>query len=272
MVGTLTWIVLFWTSLCWAAKPPTRPVIVIDPGHGGPDKGAAFQVRGKTVLEKEVTLALSQKIAKDLENENYNIVLTRTTDIDVSKPDRTAMANRLKAKLFISLHINTSAAQILDAGRVEGIETYILNHSTPASSKRLADLENAVLKDSVAEKPQNEVGLIIKDLILDSNRDESRKLACLVQDALVDATSPVLLKTKRNRGVKEGLFYILLGADMPSILLEAGFLGHPSDQYWLLHPEGQAKWVRAFRKALDAYFKPSNTTETRRLLARCKVH
>ncbi|MCM0606683.1 MAG: N-acetylmuramoyl-L-alanine amidase [Xanthomonadaceae bacterium] len=251
----------------------TPPVIVIDPGHGGSDHGAAYHINEKTILEKDITLELSQALSQVLEKMGYTVVLTRTTDQEMPLTERTVIANKLKAKLFISVHINTSTNYRDGAQKPEGIETFILNHSTPASSKRLADLENAVLKGSVAEQPKNEVGLIIKDLLLDSNRMESKKLACLIQMGLVKATSPTPQdKQKRNRGVKEGLFYILLGADMPSVLVEAGFFGHPKDQFWLRSPQGRASWIQALALAVDSYFKIQNTTKIRQLLNSCQKH
>jgi N-acetylmuramoyl-L-alanine amidase len=258
-----------WTQFSHAATP--KPVIVIDPGHGGSDQGAKFTIEGKPVFEKDVTLDLSKLISTELEKSGYTVVLSRSHDQELPLTERTALANKLKAKLFISVHINTSITYASDVKRAEGIETFILNHSTPASSKRLADLENSVLKGSVADQPKNEVGLIIKDLILDSNRMESRKLACLLQKDLVGATSPSPTdKQKRNRGVKEGLFYILLGADMPSVLVEAGFLGHPKDQYWLRDPYGKRMWVSAFVKSVNAYFDLKNPTKIRQLLSSCQ--
>lgn len=266
----LLWVLLIFFGFNSSHAAP--PVIVIDPGHGGSDKGAVFHIQNQTVLEKELTLDLSKSLAQVLEKMGYTVVLTRTTDQEIALPERTVIANKLKAKLFISVHINTSTTYG-DAARPEGIETFILNHSTPASSKRLADLENAVLKGSVAEQPKNEVGLIIKDLLLDSNRVESKKLACLIQKGLVQATSPTPQdRQKRNRGVKEGLFYILLGADMPSVLVEAGFLGHPKDQYWLRDPAGRQAWIQAFSHAVDSYFKLKNPAKTRQLLNSCQKH
>ena len=264
-----TVLLILFSTISRAA--PSRPVIVIDPGHGGNDQGAKFKVNGKTLYEKEITLDLSKLAAAELEKMGYTVVLTRSQDQELILTERTEMANRLKAKLFISIHINTSTSYATDTKKAEGIEIFILNHSTPASSKRLADLENAVLKGSVANQPKNEVGLIIKDLILDSNRAESRKLACMIQSELIRSTSTSPAESqKRNRGVKEGLFYILLGADMPSVLVEAGFIGHPKDQYWLLDNYGKQAWVQGFSRSVDAYFKLQNPAKIRQILSSCQ--
>src|SRR5690606_17595469 len=127
-------------------------------------------------------------------------------DVDVALPERTAIANRLGASLFISLHMNSGGA--------EGFETYILNTATDEQSKRLADLENKVLEGSVANQGSaGSVSLIVKDLLLAANFDESRDLACAVQGKVHQAALRFRKKNAvRNRGVKQGLFYVLLGA------------------------------------------------------------
>lgn len=264
-----TAFLIFFSAVAHTATQ--KPVIVIDPGHGGNDQGAKFKIKDRTLLEKEITLDLSKLVAVELEKLGYTAILTRNQDQELILTERTEMANRLKAKLFISIHINTSSSYSTDTQKAEGIEVFILNHSTPASSKRLADLENSVLKGSVADQPKNEVGLIIKDLILDSNRAESRKLACMIQSDLIRATSSSPAESqKRNRGVKEGLFYILLGADMPSVLVEAGFIGHPKDQYWLLDTYGKRAWVEGFARSVDSYFKLQNPAKIRQILSSCQ--
>ena len=229
-----------------AASKPQKLLIVIDPGHGGSDAGACFQANknGHIVHEKNMTLMLARDLARELLIKGNNVILTRNEDRDFPLQDRTALANRLKANIFISIHMNSSSEKSQRAG---GIETYILNHATDDSSKRLADLENKVLMESKANektKSQN-VSLIMKDMILDANLEPSRELACAVQHRLTLNT--------RNRGVKQALFYVLLGADMPSVLIEAGFINAKNDRDRVLNTASRLRLAAQIASAIDDY-------------------
>ena len=203
--------------------------VVLDPGHGGADEGAAFRAPRQLLREKDVTLLIAQEVARQLRARGIEVTLTRTTDADVPLAVRTSFANRLGADVFISLHLNSTQAG--HDPHAEGIETYILNNTSDASSRRLAQLENSVIGAQLEEvaSDQTDVALILKDLQLDGNLGESRRLACLLQANLVRSA-----RTKnahaRDRGVKQALFHVLLGADMPSALIEAGFLSHAQDR------------------------------------------
>jgi N-acetylmuramoyl-L-alanine amidase len=238
-----------------AAKPFT---VVIDPGHGGTDQGATYSVGGLEYKEKDLTLLLSKQIARQLNAQRISAQLTRNDDKDVPLQDRTAMANRLKADLFLSVHLN-STIDANPSAHGHGVETYFLSTSTNDSSKRLADLENSVLKGSIANPYQQEgsVGLILKDLILQGNLSGSKRLANLIQTKVVNATSTPINRAQRNRGVKQALFYVLLGADMPSILLEAGFLQNPTDRNWVATLPGRQKMGKAVVDAI-LEFKKTN--------------
>jgi N-acetylmuramoyl-L-alanine amidase len=231
-------------------------LIVIDPGHGGTDKGAIFDdhksikntfkspSKNTGIAEKDLTLMIARDLARELLIKGNSVILTRNEDKDMQLPDRTALANRLKASIFISIHMNSSAEKNQKSG---GVETYILNHATDDSSKRLADLENKVLKESEAtEKTKSpNVSLIMKDMILDNNLEPSRQLACAVQSRLT--------KNSINRGVKQALFYVLLGADMPSILIEAGFINSKSDRERVLKTSSRLKLAAQIAGAIDDF-------------------
>ena len=161
----------------------------------------------------------------------------------------------MQADVFLSLHTNSESGS---SQRAQGIETYILQSGNKAASHRLARLENQVLGQIDLSPKKLEVALILKDLRLDSNLSESKALACEIQNELVTATSqssrPHLKadfqKQSRNRGVKQALFHVLLGADMPSILVEAGFLSHPKDRMLLLSQKGRSQIASAITRAL----------------------
>lgn len=237
------------------AQAHAKLLIVIDPGHGGADTGAIFddhknikhlfKTTGKKAItaEKDLTLMIARDLARELLIKGNNVILTRNDDKDMQLPDRTALANRLKANIFISIHMNSST----EKNQKGGIETYILNHATDDSSKRLADLENKVLKESEAmEKTKSaNVSLIMKDMILDNNLEPSRQLACSVQARTT--------KNSINRGVKQALFYVLLGADMPSILVEAGFMNVKADRDRVLNTASRLKLAAQIAGAIDDY-------------------
>lgn len=241
---------------------------MIDPGHGGTDHGAQVQASSARLTEKDVTLQLAKQVAFELTRRGIRVALTRSKDEDVSLTERTAIANRLKADAFISIHMNSSQAG--PEGEAEGVETYILNNSTDSSSKRLADLENAVLQDSQARGVSGDVALIVKDLMLDANLGESQRLACSVQSQLVNATSTQSTRY-RNRGVKQALFYVLLGADMPSILVEAGFLNNVRDRLIASSDAGQKRMAIALAQAVQEFRYGMGRVQNNNVLSRCKI-
>lgn len=254
----------FFSPGAWSAKKPF--LVVIDPGHGGSDHGAVYQ-RGKfRVSEKEVVLGLAKEVANELKKQKIKTVLTRGKDIDLDLMDRTALANRMGADLFISLHMNSSHRK--HSGHARGIETYILNNSSSASSRRLADLENMVMKGSAAQKAENEhVDLILKDLIIDANLPQSKYFACTLQSEVVRATRT---QTK-NRGVKQALFYVLLGADMPSVLIETGFLNNAQDRALVTQKASRKRVAQAIAQSIVRYRKYEGTPIAQKTLSRCQV-
>jgi N-acetylmuramoyl-L-alanine amidase len=228
--------------LALASPPAKKFLVVIDPGHGGPDTGAVFKDKGKVLLEKNLTLMVARDLARELIIRGQNVILTRNDDKEVLLSDRTAMANRLKADVFLSIHLNSSEDKIKSGG----VETFILNHATDDTSKRLADLENAVLKDSKANaNAGSNVNLIMKDLILDGTLEPSKELACSVQSKIK--------ANGRDRGVKQALFYVLLGADMPSILIETGFMNSKEDRARILTTKSRLALAAEIATAIDDY-------------------
>lgn len=221
------------------------------------------------VMEKDIALKLSKEVAAALRAQGIQTTLTRETDIDVPLDARTALANRVKADLFLSIHLNSNPkGPTLDLG---GIEAYILNNSTDQSSKRLADLENMVLNGSQAGKGQaGEVSLILKDLVIDRNLPRSKLAACLIQDHAWKSSQGGVMRAK-NRGIKQALFYVLLGADMPSVLLEAGFLSDQKDRNWMLSLTGQKRFGLAVARALGEYRRTLGTPKAKTLLGTCQV-
>jgi N-acetylmuramoyl-L-alanine amidase len=191
--------------------------IVIDPGHGGRDPGAPGYLHG--VLEKNVTLEIAQRLAKKVEEQlGCEAILTRDKDVYLSLEERTAIANTQNADLFISIHTNAHRKMAS-----HGAETYFLNLATDEDAIMLAALENATSAKSISDLED-----ILSELMKNAKQEESRRLATYVQEAMVNERDPQYGQVKDN-GVKEAPFYVLLGAEMPCVLVEVAFITNPGE-------------------------------------------
>lgn len=194
--------------------------IVIDPGHGGKDPGAmAFGLK-----EKNIVLNIAKKLAVKLREEtNAEIILTREDDTFIPLEERTAVANATGADLFISLHINAHPSP-----KVKGLETYFLNLSTNAEAMRVAARENATSTHQMSDLQD-----ILSDIMKNSKINESSRLAQQVHEAILHGLTNDKYKKTKNLGVKQAPFYVLIGAEMPAILLELGFISNPEEAEYL---------------------------------------
>jgi N-acetylmuramoyl-L-alanine amidase len=184
--------------------------IVIDPGHGGHDPGAM----GNGVSEAELVLDVALRIEKMLQKQpGVEVVLTRRSDEFVALPERTAMANRESADLFLSIHANAS-----EDGTARGIETYFLNFANNLTAAGVAARENAASGQSMAALPD-----FVKAIALNNKLDESRDFATYVQRSMIEKLR-VANKTTKDLGVKQAPFVVLIGAAMPSVLAEISFV------------------------------------------------
>ncbi len=191
--------------------------VVIDPGHGGRDTGTI----GPTGLqEKEVTLDVAQRLAKLIEQRmGSKVILTRDGDTSVKLRERTAKANSVQADLFISIHVNASRYRT-----VNGVETFYLNFT-----RSRADLEVAARENAGSDMPMHELSNLVQKIALDDKIQESRDLASVVQNSVYEVHRKHFAKA-RNRGVKKAPFLVLIGAQMPSILVELGFISNPQEE------------------------------------------
>jgi N-acetylmuramoyl-L-alanine amidase len=184
--------------------------IVIDPGHGGHDPGAI----ANGVTESELVLDVALRLEKLLlQIPGVEVVLTRRTNEFVPLEERTAIANREKADLFLSIHANSH-----NQPTVRGIETYFLNFSTNPEAEAVAARENAASVERMGTLPA-----IVKAITLNNKLEESRELATVLQSSLVKGLS-AQPGGGRDLGVKQAPFVVLIGAQMPSVLTEIGFL------------------------------------------------
>jgi N-acetylmuramoyl-L-alanine amidase len=189
--------------------------IVIDPGHGGKDPGAS----GSKTTEAAVVLDVALRVEKILAAEGgIEVVLTRRTDTFVPLEERTEMANRHTADLFLSIHANSSRNR-----KAAGVETYILNFASNAEAAAVAARENAAAVGSMRNLPD-----MVKAITQGNKRDESRELASAVQESMVTKLRPHN-PPLRDLGVKQAPFVVLIGAGMPSVLAEIAFISHDSE-------------------------------------------
>jgi N-acetylmuramoyl-L-alanine amidase len=218
--------------------------VVIDPGHGGHDTGA---IGKEGTREKDVTLAISQKLAAELRDRGLEVLLTRDDDRYLKLEDRAQLANDARGDLFISIHCNSATSR-----KLRGIETYTLNLSSDRYSIRLAARENAS-----SEKSISDLQFILADLATKANTGESTRLASHVQKSLVSQLSEEYSGIK-DLGNKEALFYVLLGVKMPAILVETSFLSHAEEEERLASEEYQDAVAQAIAQGVEEFLGDRN--------------
>ena len=213
----------------------TAKTIVIDPGHGGKDPGALG--RG-TLQEKAIVLGISKKLREVLTRRGYTVLMTRDTNRYIPLKQRTAFATQHKADLFLSIHANASENR-----KATGIETYYLSvTSMDSASEALAARENADSGYSIQE-----LEALLKGIIQKSKSEDSKQLARHVQQALVQATGAI------DRGVKHARFVVLIGTNVPAILIEAGFVSNPTEGHRLTTPAYQHKIATAIAQGIETF-------------------
>ena len=190
--------------------------IVLDPGHGGKDTGA---IGAGGIAEKDIVLAVAKKLASKLKQDmGLEVVLTRKDDRFIPLEDRTAIANSEAADLFISLHMNASPND-----EAKGLETYYLDNTTDEASLRLAARENGTSRRNVSD-----LQFILSDMTQNMKLEDSVTLAHRIHGSLVGGMSTKLADVK-DLGVKKALFYVLVGAHMPSVLVEMFFITNKAE-------------------------------------------
>jgi len=213
--------------------------IVIDPGHGGHDPGA----NGHGIREADLTLDIALRLEKLLQDEaGIEVALTRRGNVYVPLEERTAIANRESADLFLSIHANASRNTA-----AHGIETYYLSFASTADAEAVAAREN-----SASERAMHNLPDIIKAIALNNKLDESRDLASMVQESMVTRLRRSH-KGLRNLGVKKAPFVVLIGAGMPSVLAEISFLTNRQEAQLLKTAGYKQKIAEALHDAVMKY-------------------
>jgi N-acetylmuramoyl-L-alanine amidase len=222
--------------------------IVIDPGHGGKDYGAPGVIKG--VHEKHVNLEIAKYLAEKIRRElNCEVILTRDTDRYLTLEERTAIANTERADLFISIHANASRNHL-----ASGIETYFLNLTTDEESIAVAARENATSKKNISELQS-----ILNDLLQNAKINESSRLATYVQRAVIADLTKKFDRIK-DKGIKQAPFYVLIGAHMPSILIETAFISNKMECGRLTDPKYQETLCRGIVEGIRHYIKETQPT------------
>lgn len=231
--------------------------LVIDAGHGGKDPGAV----GKNIYEKDLNLALALKIGEKIKHKypNVKVVYTRDTDVFVPLQKRSEIANNNKADLFISIHANSSESK-----ESQGLETFILGTDKMEKNLDVAMRENAVMMLEADYKttyqgfnPNSIDSYIMFELMQNTFMDQSLQFATLVQQKCVDQLK------RKDRGVRQAAFWVLLKTACPAILFEMGFVSHPEEEQFLSQTDKIDKMAQAITEAFESYAKhqitPQNT-------------
>jgi N-acetylmuramoyl-L-alanine amidase len=213
--------------------------IVIDPGHGGHDPGAKTPGQTEAELVLDVALKLEKLLAQV---PGVEVVLTRRADEFISLQERTAIANRENADLFLSIHANAHRNR-----EIGGVETYFLNFATNSTAEAVAARENATSAQPMSDAPN-----LIKAIALNNKLDESKDFAAIVQRSMVSKLKSSN-KTVKDLGVKQAPFVVLIGATMPSVLAEVSFLTNTQDGRLLKTSAYRQKIAEALFDAVRNY-------------------
>jgi N-acetylmuramoyl-L-alanine amidase len=214
--------------------------IVLDAGHGGHDGGTNGP---GGLMEKDLVLDVTQRLGALIESRmGCEVIYTRNDDTFVPLHERTRIANEHKADLFLSIHANSSPVRA-----ISGVETYYLNFTTQKSALEVAARENATSDSSVYDLKD-----LVQQITLKDKVDESKAFAAQVQASMFSATVRSAAKVK-DRGVKKAPFVVLIGAQMPSVLCEIGFVSNPRDETMLKRSEYRQKLAEALYRGLSQY-------------------
>jgi N-acetylmuramoyl-L-alanine amidase len=221
------------------ATPGAIRRVVVDAGHGGHDPGAIGPTH---VEEKDVTLAIARRLARKLRAGGFQVILTRDRDRYLALEERTAIANTARGDLFVSIHANAHPRRSFT-----GVETYFLNVTDDRYAARLAARENGLGADG-----QGEVGRILTDLDAKSSAGVSHRLAQLVQREVCSGVR-AHVGGVQDLGVKSALFYVLLGARMPAVLVETAFISNREEERRLASARYQEEVADGVARAISAF-------------------
>jgi len=225
---------------------PAKKTIVIDAGHGGRDGGASYK---RKRFEKNITLNISKYVKEELQRKGFKVFLTRSRDKYVKLSKRTKYANKKKADVFISIHAN--AARKNRASKAHGVESYFLSPARSARAKRVAALENKGDMTGMGWSSKNSLLTILNRAKITA----ANKMAIDIQkNMLYSLRKQYGKKNIRDGGVREGPFWVLVGAQMPSVLVEVGYISHPTEGYRISTRRYQKLIAKGIAKGIESYF------------------
>ncbi|MFL5504420.1 MAG: N-acetylmuramoyl-L-alanine amidase [Gemmatimonadaceae bacterium] len=231
-------------------KPVDRKLVVIDAGHGGPDRGMSGPIgTSPWFVEKDVTLAVAKKLGTVLRARGVDVLMTRTTDTLIALADRGKIANSNHGDVFISIHVNAPGYNTAKAAREHGFETYFLAEAKTEDERRVQDMENESVKfETGADAPKGDpLSFIITDMAQNEHLRESSDLAQTIQNGLID------VHPGPNRGVQQANFAVLRGSYMPAVLIEIGFGSNQSEATFLSDDDNQRMLARNIAQSVMAY-------------------
>jgi len=218
--------------------------IVIDAGHGGHDTGAI--AGGKR--EKDLVLQIAKRLERQLKKRGYLVSMTRRDDRFLKLPQRTKIADRKDAKVFISIHANSVPKK--KRNRVHGVETFFLQTTRDAKSQRIAARENKAVLKGAGNKLSKQV--IIDSVLNGPKIVQSNKLAIDVQRRIM-TNLHMYYRNVKDGGVRHAPFWVLVGASRPSILVEVGYISHPRERKRLFTPKYQELIAKGIAEGIDRY-------------------
>jgi len=225
-------------------KDSRRGVVVLDAGHGGIDSGAS---RGKR-KEKDLVLKISKYVKNYLNRLGYTVYMTRDSDKTLKLTQRTKMADKKKANVFVSIHGNAIEGRRVN--KVQGVETYFLQNTRDARSQKIAARENRSVLMGAGSKLSKKV--ILDSVLSGPKIVESNKLAISVQRRMITNLYS-RYKSIKDRGVRHAPFYVLVGASRPSILVEVGYISHPTEIKRLFTVAYQKLIAKGIAQGIDIY-------------------
>jgi N-acetylmuramoyl-L-alanine amidase len=232
-------------ALTESNRQPGRFLVMIDPGHGGYDPGTQSSAGA---LEKDLALQIATRLKAALEARGIRAELTRSTDVFISLAERTRIANSAGADLFVSIHLNSSPNT-----DTTGIEVYYLNNTTDRATIRLARMENGGA-DGYGAPDASNLNYILTDLRQNYKASEAASLARMIDAQTVADLDAGLGLNVNALGAKMGPFYVLVGAHMPAVLVECGFMSNAAEATRLESPNYQDVLARAIATSVADYF------------------
>lgn len=227
-----------------------RRTVVVDAGHGGPDRGMHGPIGGNFVIhESDITLEVSRRLGAKLRALGVDVVFTRTTDTLIALSDRGRIANEADGDLFISVHVNAANPNWKNPGGARGFETYFLAEAKTEDARRVERMENEAIRfETVTQaKKGDPLSFILNDMAQNEHLRESSELAELIQRRMAQSHPGT------NRGVKQAGFRVLVTAFMPAVLVEIGFGTNPAEARYISDSARQEEIAQSIADGAIAY-------------------